>query len=95
MLMQPTMKSDCFEQIGKCYELEYLDFSGGMFIDDMFFMQASKNKVKDPENQGGEATLPWPGLPKLHTLKIGKTGIMAHNLGKFLAVTGGIEHLEI
>jgi hypothetical protein len=90
MLMQQSMKSDCFEQIGKCYELEYLDFSGGMHIDDMFFMQMSKNKVKDPENPGNEANMPWPGLPNLHTLKIGKTGIMAHNLGKFLAMTGGI-----
>jgi hypothetical protein len=55
----------------------------------------NKNKVKDPENPSNEATLPWPGLLKLTTLKIGKTGIMAHNLGKFLAVTGGIQHLEI
>jgi hypothetical protein len=89
------MNSACFEQIGKCYELEYLDFSGGINIDDMFLMQMNKNKVKDPENPSNEATLPWPGLLKLTTLKIGKTGIMAHNLGKFLAVTGGIQHLEI
>jgi hypothetical protein len=60
--MQPGVTSVHFEQLGKAYELEYMDFTGCTSIDDMFFMQMGKNRVPDTENPSAEATLPWPGL---------------------------------
>lgn len=84
------MKVDFFANLAKCHNLEFLDLTGDLNVDDMGFTLLPKHEVVISPTEKHK-----PGMPYLHTLRLNgcKLGDMA--IYELIKVTTAIEHLEM
>jgi hypothetical protein len=87
-LDQAEFKSDVFAELGKCWNLEFLDITGCRQLDDQAFVTAQKCEAT---LQGKQVQ---PGLNNLTTAKIAYTGMTDFGVVTLAKIAPNIEHFE-
>lgn len=86
------MRGDFFISLAHCYNLETLDVSGGLNIDDaaLNFMEKCKPTREEKVPACGQHFFPY-----LHTVKFAQLQITDHCLFTLCKIAPNIEHLEL
>ena len=83
------MKSDLFTKLAICWNLQSLDVSGCVNIEDAAFGLLAKGEIQI------KSASTQPGLIKLHTVKIAQLSITDFSITNLVKVAPNIEHLEL
>ena len=84
------MKNDFLANIARCTNLEFLDLTGNVNVDDMGFAMLPKYEIIISPTEKHK-----PGMPFLHTLKLSACNLSDMSLFDLVKVSTAIEHVEL